>query len=181
VVSSTAGHDPGQLAGARTYRCTVCGFPITLLEGDDQPTCPRCASGSFRRASIFAGETVGDVPPLAEDDPSWVGELRAWLLGEGPHLAWESEEGIQVIPLREGFTRVGRSLRADIRLLDATVSRRHALIHNEAGVTTVLDDRSLNGVFVNGERADWRQLDDGDEVEVGSFRLHYIAPPGERS
>jgi pSer/pThr/pTyr-binding forkhead associated (FHA) protein len=38
----------------------------------------------------------------------------------------------------------------------------------------VLDDRSLNGVFVNGERVEWRVLADGDEVVVGRHRLRYL-------
>jgi pSer/pThr/pTyr-binding forkhead associated (FHA) protein len=38
----------------------------------------------------------------------------------------------------------------------------------------VLDDRSLNGVFVNGDRVEWRTLADGDELLVGRHRLHYV-------
>ena len=38
----------------------------------------------------------------------------------------------------------------------------------------VLDDRSLNGVFVNGERVEWRVLSDGDEIVVGRYRLHFL-------
>jgi pSer/pThr/pTyr-binding forkhead associated (FHA) protein len=38
----------------------------------------------------------------------------------------------------------------------------------------VLDDRSLNGVFVNGERVEWRALADGDEIVVGRYRLQYL-------
>ena len=49
------------------------------------------------------------------------------------------------------WTRIGRSLAADVRFDDATVSRRHALIVNQADGVRVLDDRSLNGVYVNGE------------------------------
>ena len=38
----------------------------------------------------------------------------------------------------------------------------------------MLDDRSLNGVWVNGERVDWRELEDGDEVTLGRFRLYLV-------
>jgi pSer/pThr/pTyr-binding forkhead associated (FHA) protein len=38
----------------------------------------------------------------------------------------------------------------------------------------VLDDRSLNGVFVNGERVEWRVLHDGDEIVVGRYRLQFL-------
>ena len=72
------------------------------------------------------------------------------------------------------WTRVGRSLAADVRFDDPTVSRRHALIVRQADGVRVLDDRSLNGVFVNGERVEWRVLRDGDEIVVGRYRLHFL-------
>ena len=46
------------------------------------------------------------------------------------------------------------------------MSRRHALVVNQADGVRVLDDRSLNGVYVNGERVDWAPLTDGDEIAV---------------
>jgi pSer/pThr/pTyr-binding forkhead associated (FHA) protein len=45
----------------------------------------------------------------------------------------------------------------------------------------VLDDRSLNGVFVNGERVEWRVLSDGDEIVVGRYRLHFLEAIAEIS
>ena len=69
---------------------------------------------------------------------------------------------------------MGRSLAADVRFDDPTVSRRHALIVRQADGVRVLDDRSLNGVFVNGERVEWRVLADGDEIVVGRYRLHFL-------
>ena len=69
---------------------------------------------------------------------------------------------------------MGRSLAADVRFDDPTVSRRHALIVRQADGVRVLDDRSLNGVFVNGERVEWRVLCDGDEIVVGRYRLHFL-------
>ena len=62
---------------------------------------------------------------------------------------------------------------------DPTVSRRHALIVRQADGVRVLDDRSLNGVFVNGERVEWRVLKDGDEIVVGRYRLHFLEAAGE--
>ena len=61
-----------------------------------------------------------------------------------------------------------------MRFDDPTVSRRHALIVRQADGVRVLDDRSLNGVFVNGERVEWRVLADGDEIVVGRYRLHFL-------
>jgi pSer/pThr/pTyr-binding forkhead associated (FHA) protein len=84
-----------------------------------------------------------------------------------------------VVSLQDGWTRIGRSLAAHVRFDDPTVSRRHALIHREDGSARILDDRSLNGVFLNGERVDWHQLEDGDEIVIGRFRLYFISLTGE--
>ena len=54
------------------------------------------------------------------------------------------------------------------------MSRRHALIVRQADGVRVLDDRSLNGVFVNGERVEWSTLRDGDEILVGRHSLRFI-------
>jgi pSer/pThr/pTyr-binding forkhead associated (FHA) protein len=90
-------------------------------------------------------------------------------------VAFEYAGRPRAMKLSRGWTRIGRSAAADIRLDDATVSRRHALIvHTDEGMR-VLDDRSLNGLFVNGERVDWAPLSDGDELEIGRYRLYVIA------
>ena len=64
---------------------------------------------------------------------------------------------------------------ADICLDDATVSRRHALIvRTPEDELRALDDRSLNGLFVNGEQVEWAPLSDGDELEIGRYRLYVL-------
>ena len=67
------------------------------------------------------------------------------------------------------------SLAADVRFDDPTVSRRHALVVRQADGVRVLDDRSLNGVFVNGSRIEWKVLQDGDEILVGRYRLRFLS------
>ena len=79
--------------------------------------------------------------------------------------------------LHREWTRIGRSLAADIRFDDPTVSRRHALIVRQPDGLRVLDDRSLNGVFVNGERVEWSTLADGDEIVIGRHHLHFVDVP----
>ena len=69
--------------------------------------------------------------------------------------------------------RIGRSLSADLRFEDPTVSRRHAVLVTEDEGVRVLDDRSLNGVFVNGERIVSQLLTDGDEIVIGRYRLRF--------
>jgi pSer/pThr/pTyr-binding forkhead associated (FHA) protein len=42
----------------------------------------------------------------------------------------------------------------------------------------VLDDRSLNGLFLNGERVEWHDLVDGDELVIGRYKLHFLDTSG---
>lgn len=72
-------------------------------------------------------------------------------------------------------TTVGRHPEADIFFDDVTVSRRHAEITREGTSFEVVDQRSLNGTYVNGERADRARLANGAEVRVGKFRLNFFA------
>ena len=90
-------------------------------------------------------------------------------------------DAVFVVALAREWTRIGRSLAADVRFDDPTVSRRHALIVRQADGVRVLDDRSLNGVFVNGERVEWRTLEDGDEIVVGRYHLHVVEVAGAES
>jgi hypothetical protein len=67
----------------------------------------------------------------------------------------------------------GRSFTAGLRLDDHSVSRRHAILVRRAGRTKLLDDRSLNGTFVNGRRVEEADLADGDVIVLGSVVLVY--------
>ena len=89
----------------------------------------------------------------------------------------EIETGAQrrVVPLRDDVIHVGRGLSADVRLDDATVSRKHAVIVRRDDGVVVLDDRSMNGVWVNGERVTEAPLQDGDEILLGRIALCFRA------
>jgi FHA domain/Zinc-ribbon containing domain len=170
----------GTLAGAGSFRCESCGFAIALHERDEIPDCPHCHSGRFRRASIFGDNS--ELEPIGSHEvetPDWLDGARDALVGDGDYVAYDEDDRVRVVALQEGWTRVGRSLAAHIRFDDPTVSRRHALLHREAGGVRVLDDRSLNGVFLNGERVDWHELEDGDEIVIGRFRLYFISLAGQ--
>jgi pSer/pThr/pTyr-binding forkhead associated (FHA) protein len=95
-------------------------------------------------------------------------------LAPGRYLAVEDGAETVLVPLHAEVTRVSRSPAADIALDDASASRRHALfVCREDGVD-VVDDRSLNGTWVNGERIERHRLADGDTIVVGRTTLRYV-------
>jgi hypothetical protein len=166
----------GTLAGTGSFRCEQCGYVVTLAASDELPACPGCTGSSFVRASLFSGgrfHRTGEAPTAAER-AALVAAAQAEITEPGEYLAYEDAGRLRVLSLDKEWTRVGRSLAADVRFDDPTVSRRHALIVRQPDGVRVLDDRSLNGVFVNGERVEWRALADGDEIVVGRYRLQYL-------
>lgn len=76
-------------------------------------------------------------------------------------------------------TTVGRHPEADIFFDDVTVSRRHAEITRTGSAFEIIDQRSLNGTYVNGERVDRGALFNGAEVRVGKFRLNFFSSPAD--
>ncbi|HXV05985.1 MAG TPA: FHA domain-containing protein [Solirubrobacterales bacterium] len=183
--SSVDSFATGTLPGSGTFFCLECGSQLFLDENDRLPDCPRCGASLFRRDSIFEsmqdhGETTTDEFPVLEElvPPDWLSEARAGLPGPGRYLAYRDEEGGEkpvTFRIKRGWTRIGRSAAAHVRLDDPSVSRRHALIVSEAeGALRVLDDRSLNGVFLNGEMIEWGKLEDGDELRIGRYRLFVL-------
>jgi predicted nucleic acid-binding Zn-ribbon protein len=171
----------GTIAGAGSFRCQRCGYVLTLAACDTLSDCPGCEGRSFVRASLFSTgrmdrvEDASPAPDQAERE-AWLQEVREQLADEpGEYIAYEESGELKVVALTREWTRVGRSLAADVRFDDPTVSRRHALIVRQPDGVRVLDDRSLNGVFVNGERVEWRVLQDGDEILVGRYRLCFLS------
>ena len=113
-------------------------------------------------------------PSASAERPAWVDEARSGLTVAGRYLAWQDGERRVVVPISREWTRIGRSLAADLRFDDATVSRRHALLACEEDGVRVLDDRSLNGIEVNGRRVDWSPLRDGDAITIGRHVLYFL-------
>ena len=168
----------GNVAGTGTFRCTDCDYPVSLDAVDELPTCPNCGGTEFVRASLFTTAQTSVVEMATDvDDHSWLEDLRESLSEPGQSLCYRSDGNVVAVPLQREWTRIGRSLAADIRFDDPTVSRRHALIVRQPDGLRVLDDRSLNGVFVNGERVEWSTLADSDEVVIGRHHLHFVDVP----
>jgi pSer/pThr/pTyr-binding forkhead associated (FHA) protein len=119
---------------------------------------PRIGDRDRRRAQASMARTAPGRYLAVED----AGEIILFALGE-----------------REGQRlRIGRSPASDILLEDPSVSRRHAVVVHRNGRAVLLDDRSLNGIFVNGERVGEAQLHDGDAIMIGHVSLRYVEVTG---
>jgi hypothetical protein len=92
----------------------------------------------------------------------------------GRYLSIEAGDDTQLIPLDRPITHVGRGLAADVRIEDAHVSRRHAIIAHRGDGARVLDDRSSNGTFVNGRTITVADLADGDVLRIGRVVFRYV-------
>jgi predicted nucleic acid-binding Zn-ribbon protein len=175
-------YDTGTFPGPGTYFCVECGSQLALQEEDQLPDCPRCGASRFQLDSIFEsmqehGETTAEFDlPTEIGSTSWLEELRRGLDPGSRHLVCRDGDGeVLDFEIKAGWTRIGRSITADVQLDDPSVSRRHALIVSEPDESLrVLDDRSLNGVFVNGDLIEWGKLADGDELAIGRYRLFAV-------
>lgn len=176
----------GTLAGTGSFRCEICGHVITMTSADVLPQCPGCDGASFTRASLFTstGRFTRVEPDgrTAESD-ALIQATSDALTEPGRYLVFHDSGNVRTVDVPNSSMRIGRSLSAELRFEDPTVSRRHAVLLAEADGVRLLDDRSLNGVFVNGDRVVSQPLADGDEIIIGRYRLRFVerspvpAPP----
>ena len=146
--------------------CSECGF----LNPETANYCSRC--GALLEKGDAAAETTQS---FSADE---VGEHEHDLLDglEGPALVVRSgggRAGEAFHPTGER-TRIGRSPDCEIFLDDVTVSRNHAVLVERDGAFFVEDEGSLNGTFVNRHRIDKAELENGDEVQVGKYRMTFV-------
>jgi len=175
----------GTFVGAGSFRCRRCGYALTLAGSDTLTDCPGCGGRDFVRASLFSTERLpaghgakdheGElVEPASADWEDQLARAREQIEQPGEYLCYEENGELRTVALTREWTRIGRSLAADLRFDDPTVSRRHALVVRHPDGVRLLDDRSLNGVFVNGARVEGKALNDGDEIIVGRYRLIFV-------
>ncbi len=152
--------------------CANCGRPLAAAERDDATT-------GLLRADLLEA-ALGDAESTDEAEPEGAGALAVEELEPGTALLVAvrgPNRGARFL-LDRDLTTVGRHPESDIFLDDITVSRRHAEFRREGGALAVHDVGSLNGTYVNGERAEQRRLATGDEVQVGKFKLMaHVADP----
>jgi DNA-directed RNA polymerase subunit RPC12/RpoP len=171
----------GSMPGEGTYFCLVCGTQLSLRETDELPECTYCGTSRFRRDSIFSSlqehgsPTVEFALTAKHEPPAWLEEARAKLTEPGYHLAMREHGKVTTFHLDEGWAKIGRCEKANVCLDDPSVSRRHAILATDDGkAPRILDDRSLNGVLVNGRKVDYAELEPGDELAIGRYRLYLL-------
>jgi pSer/pThr/pTyr-binding forkhead associated (FHA) protein len=147
--------------------CPECGFQ----NPEAANYCSKCGAALVRDS---AGEdtTMALTPEELEGDNSPLEDLG---IG-GPALVVRSgggRAGEHFVPQDE-TTTIGRSPDCDIFLDDVTVSRQHAVLRRNGDAFVIEDQGSLNGTFVNRERIESAELTDGDEVQVGKYRLTFL-------
>jgi hypothetical protein len=147
--------------------CPACGAKIE----PDATTCPSCGEALHERTAAF--------PPLGGPiavAPSYPAPVEA----EGPVLVVRKgpEVGERFYLDRPRLT-IGRDPSSDIFLNDITVSRVHASLDVEAHEVGVVDEGSLNGVYVNGVSVDRAVLHNGDQLQVGRFQMVFLSGGGE--
>jgi pSer/pThr/pTyr-binding forkhead associated (FHA) protein len=123
-------------------------------------------------------QETGPLPAVADGPQVAATEARP---APGRYLATEDGGELVLFALgeRDGQSlHIGRSPASDIQLDDPSVSRRHAVVAHRGGRTVLLDDRSLNGIYVNGQRVGEAALTDGDWIAIGHVSLRYVEVTG---
>ncbi len=146
--------------------CQECGFQ----NPEAANYCARCGAllvkdeGGAEATQTFTADDTEDTPAEALES-----------IVQGPALVVRSGGGRagEMFPL-DGETTVGRSPDCGIFLDDVTVSRKHAILRERDGNFFIEDQGSLNGTFVNRKRVESAQLEDGDELQVGKYRLTFF-------
>jgi FHA domain len=153
--------------------CPECGFVNT----DGANYCQKC--GSFLGA---LEERSGGEPSTATYRIDETGELvpvdvEEVVAHEGAALVIRAGGGRvgESFALDHDRMTIGRRPDSDVFLDDVTVSRDHALLVKRAGEYYLDDLGSLNGTYVNRHRIESHRLEDGDELQVGKFKLTFLS------
>ncbi|HLM63528.1 MAG TPA: FHA domain-containing protein [Acidimicrobiales bacterium] len=139
--------------------CSSCGAPLAPAREDST--------------------TVVFVPEQLEGEGDFAVELDAIPAGVGLLVVKRGPNIGSRFALDADVVAAGRHPKSDIFLDDITVSRRHAEIVREADGYVVRDAGSLNGTYLNRERVESATLKDGDELQIGTFKLVFLTGRGE--
>ena len=148
--------------------CPECGFQN--LESANY--CSRCGALLVTEEAVDDPTMTFSAEELEEDGGVGLDELGV----EGPTLVVRSGGGRtgEHFPLERTQTTIGSTPDCDIFLDDVTVSRRHAIVAKGVRTFTLEDLGSLNGTFLNRHRIEQADLENGDEVQIGKYRLIFL-------
>jgi hypothetical protein len=148
--------------------CPECGFQ----NPEAANYCSKC--GALLITDEPGGSTTMTYAPedLVDEGGEPLSELRI----EGTALVVRSGGGRagETFALDGDRVEIGRSPDAQVFLDDVTVSRSHAMLVREDVGYTIEDSGSLNGTYVNRRRVEKAKLEDGDEVQIGKYRLTFL-------
>ena len=156
--------------------CTECGF----LNDEGANYCQRCGALLARGDEGAAVAADGD-PITATYRIDETGELVPMEIGEvtarGPVLVIRAGGGRvgESFPIAGERMSIGRRPECEVFLDDVTVSRDHALLIHRGEYWYQDDCGSLNGTYVNRSRIESHRLEEGDEVQIGKYKLTYHA------
>ena len=149
--------------------CPECGFQ----NPEAANYCAKCGALLVRDES-GSDTTMSFTPEEGEEDAAAIlDEIKT----EGPALVVRSGGGRagEHFLLEKDQTSVGRSPDCDVFLDDVTVSRRHAHVVRRNGQFFIEDKGSLNGTFLNRRRIESGPLEDGDELQIGKYKLTFLS------
>ena len=147
--------------------CPECGFQ----NPEAANYCAKCGALLVRDSG--AETTMTYTPDDGEDDPA---EILEDIGVKGPALVVRSGGGRagETFHPEGERTTIGRSPDCEIFLDDVTVSRKHAVLTQRDGTFVIEDLGSLNGTFLNRHRIESAELNDGDELQIGKYRLMFL-------
>lgn len=163
----------GTQAAETSRFCSHCGAPL----GGGAPATERpsetTSTISISGLEAYDAEATGQTPMLPPEALSAVENLP---LGSALLIVRRGPNSGSRFLLDGALTTAGRHPESDIFLDDFTVSRRHVEFRRGSdGAFTVADVGSLNGTYVNREPIDAVVVNNGDEVQIGKFRLVFFA------
>jgi FHA domain/zinc-ribbon domain len=148
--------------------CPECGFQ----NPEAANYCSKC--GALLLKDEPGGSTTVTYTPeeVGNEEGSTLDEVRI----EGTALVVRAGGGRsgETFPLDADRIEIGRSPESDVFLDDVTVSRSHATLVRDGPGYTIEDGGSLNGTYVNRRRVERAKLEDGDEVQIGKYRMTYL-------
>lgn len=153
--------------------CSQCGTRLVTPDSPAPASRDAGAEESTATISIASGEKVETSD--RQLNPVDAAAVDALPVGHALLVVQRGPGSGSRFLLDDDVVTAGRHPDSEIFLDDVTVSRRHAEFHRDGETFTVSDVGSLNGTYVNRDRIDRVQLSDGDEVQIGKYRLVFFS------